>query len=522
MPTRDRVIVAACLALLLGSCANPPSRPVHAVSTSAFFSVAEVEPYAGKHAAIHAHIDANRDAHIAELQRWVRQVSISAQDRGVQAMAEMLRGDLERLGFQEAMLVPTRGHPGVWGYYDAGAERTLLVYMMYDVQPIEDNWSIPDPFAGSLVENEHGLVLMARGATNQKGPQRAFLNAIESILAVEGNLPVNIMVLAEGEEEIGSPNYPLLVSRFESRLRLADAAYFPMNLQDSQGGLTLNLGTKGIIYFELVAEGGESGGPAKSEIHGSYKAVVDAPAWRLVQGLSTLVSEDGNTILVPGYYDDIRPPTPEEMRLINGLVEQDEDPAETMQAVGVSRLVDGVSGRDALLELYYQPTLNINGIASGYAGEGVKTILPHRAVAKVDSRLPYGQDPRKQLDLIRRHLDAQGFADLEMRVLSAYPASQVSVDSTIVKAALKVFAKYASLNGVAPRLAGSAPFYQFTERLGLPMVFGSVGQGGGAHAPDEYMVIRPVPGSPVAGLEKVEKSYVDLLYAFAAAGEKEE
>ncbi|HEX6930327.1 MAG TPA: M20/M25/M40 family metallo-hydrolase, partial [Gammaproteobacteria bacterium] len=483
------------------------------------FDPRRIPAYADSHDGVYAHIDANLDRHIANLQRWVRQRSISAQDDGIDAMAEMLRADFAALGFQEAEVVPTSGHPGVWAYYDAGAATTLMVYLMYDVQPVEDNWSIGDPFAGTLVENEFGTVLMARGATNQKGPERAFLNAVESVLAVHGTLPVNLMVLAEGEEELGSMHYPELVSKYEDRLREADAAFFPMNAQSGDGTYQLNLGVKGILYFELEARGGEWGGPSKAEIHGSFKAIVDSPVWRLVQALASLTTPDGNTITVPGYYDDVRAPTEEEMRLVNSMA-RSMDQQQLRDAFGVAEWIDGLEGREAIMEMLYQPTLNIDGIWGGYTGEGGKTILPHKATAKVDSRLPPGLDPDEALAKIRRHLDAQGFADVKIRPMSGYPAARTSVDAPIVQAMLAVLNKYGSVDSVAPWLAGSAPFYQFTERLGLPLVFGGLGHGSGAHAPDEYMVIRPAPGSPVAGLAEIEKGYVDLLYALAAASRK--
>lgn len=506
------------LALTAG-CAAPheqPQRPRFEITTNDAFDPATVPAYGAQHTEIYAHIASHRDAHVANLQRWVRQRSISAQDDGIDAMAELLRDDLAALGFTEAEVVESAGHPGVWGYYDAGAETTLMVYMMYDVQPVEDNWSVDDPFAGELVQDERGTVLMARGATNQKGPERAFLNAVESILAVHGTLPVNIMLLAEGEEEIGSVNYPELISKYEDRLREADAAFFPMNVQGRDGSYHLNLGVKGIVYFELEAQGGEWGGPAKAEIHGSYKSIVDSPVWRLVHALSSLTTPDGNTITVPGYYDGVRPPTNEEMRLINGMA-RTMDQAALREAFAVSRWIDGLEGREAIVEMLYQPTLNIDGIWGGYTGEGGKTILPHKATAKVDSRLPPGLDPDEALAKIRAHLDANGFEDVTLRPMSGYPAAQTSVDTPIVQAALAVLNKYGTVESVAPRLAGSAPFYQFTERLGLPLVFGGIGHGGGAHAPDEFMVIEPAQGSPLHGLQDAEKAYVDLLYALADA-----
>lgn len=492
---------------------TPPSERFE-FTTDEAFDAASISPYAGEHGDVYAHIDAHLEDHIGNLQRWVRQRSISAQDVGIDEMAEMLRADLEGMGFREAELVPTAGHPGVWGWYDAGAEKTLVLYMMYDVQPVNpEDWESP-PFEASLVETEHGTVLMGRGATNQKGPERALLNAIESVIAVTGTLPVNLMVAAEGEEEIGSAHYPEIVDAYEDRLRTADGAFFPFNAQSPAGEVSMSLGVKGILYTEIEARGGAWGGPTEAEIHGSYKAIVDAPAWRLVRALGTLVSEDGNTILVPGYYDEVRPPTLEEQRLVNGMVEGWND-AQLRAGLGVETWIDGVEGRRAILRYLYDPTLNIDGIRGGYTGEGVKTILPHVATAKVDSRLPPDVDPDRALERIRDHLAADGFPEIEVRKLEGYPAAQTSVEAPLVQAALGVFRKHGITPTVSPRLAGSAPFYQFTDRLDLPMVFTGMGHGSGAHAPNEYMVIHPREGSGVAGLAEVEKAYVDLLYALA-------
>jgi acetylornithine deacetylase/succinyl-diaminopimelate desuccinylase-like protein len=233
-----------------------------------------------------------------------------------------------------------------------------------------------------------------------------------------------------------------------------------------------------------------------------------------VQALSTLTSPDGNTILVPGYYDGVRPPTPDEQRLINGMVHTWDDTLQ-QKILGVARWIGGATGRDAILRYLYEPTLNIDGIWGGYTGPGVKTILPHVATAKVDSRLPVGLPPDSALARIRRHLDAEGFGDIEIRTLSAYPAAQTELDSELVRAAIGVFNKWGATPTVSPRLAGSAPFYQFTERLGLPLVFAGLGHGSGAHAPNEYMLVHPKPGSRIAGLPGIEKAYVDLLFALA-------
>ncbi len=526
MSMTTAVILLGLLAgLLLGGCEAPAAiadettatapRPQFEITTSDAFDPATLAAYDGDHTEIYELIDRRQGEHLENLQRWLRQPSISAQDVGIDDMAELVRSDLEAIGFSETQIVPTSGHPGVFGHYDAGAEKTLLVYMMYDVQPVNpEDWASP-PFEARLIERPLlGKVLMARGATNQKGPQRALLNAVAAVIDATGTLPINLMVLAEGEEELGSPNYPELVDHFEERLASADGAFFPFNSQSPSGRIQMNLGVKGIVYFEMEARGGDWGGPKMAEIHGSYKSLVDSPTLRLVQAIASMTSPDGNTILIDGYYDDIRPPTEEEMRLINGVA-QNYDGAAIRRLLRVERFVDGLEGTDAIMRHLYDVTLNVDGIWSGYTGEGVKTILPHLATAKVDSRLPPGIDPDEALARVRSHLDEHGFEDVVLRKLSGYPAAQSSVESPLVQAAIRVFNKWGKVEEVWPRLAGSAPFYQFTERLNLPLVFNGLGHGSGAHAPNEYMLIEPERGSGAAGLAEIEKSYVDLLYALA-------
>lgn len=513
-------LLAGCAPVQQGPAASPAApavqRPQFQFTTTERFDASSVPAYTGAHPEVYAHIDANIGEHLENLRRWVRQPSVSAQNNGIREMAAMLRDDLRALGFQEAEVVPTSGHPGVWGWYDAGAPRTLVVYMMYDVQPIEpDGWSV-GAFDGAIVDHSLGRVLMARGATNQKGPQRAFLNAVQSIIATRGRLPVNLMVLAEGEEELGSPHYPELITHFESRLRQAHGVFFPHNNQTAGGDIAMPLGVKGIVYFELEARGGPHGGPANAEIHGSNKVLTDSPVWRLMQALASLTTPDGNTILVPGYYDAIRQPSLDEQRLVNGMIDAWTAREPAMQrGLGVSRWINGRTGRDALVEYLFNTTLNINGVWAGYTGPGMKTILPHRATAKVDSRLVPNQTPDEALRLIRAHLDAQGFTDIELRKLSGYPPAQTAVSAPLVQAAIGTYRKYGFVPSVQPRLVGSAPNYVFTERLGLPMISVGIGHGSGAHAPNEYFVVEPALGSRVSGLAAVEKFYVDLLYAIA-------
>ncbi len=511
-------VAIACAAGDKEATTSTPTRPSFAITATDTFKASSVPAYAGTHDATYAHIDRSLASHIANMQRWVRQRSISAQNDGIQEMARLVQADLRKIGFREAELVPTKGHPGVWGYYDAGAAKTLAVYMMYDVQPVEPTgWSV-DAFAGNVVDRPMGKVLMARGATNQKGPERAFLNALESIIATQGKLPVNLMIVAEGEEELGSPNFPEVIEKYRDRLQTASGVFFPFNSQDGKGDITVNLGVKGILSFEVEARGGPHGGPSRAEIHGSYKAITDAPALRLIQGIATLTTADGNTIKVAGYYDAIRPPSDEEQRLANGIsAAWTQGEPDVQKGFGVEKWIGGMTGSASLMEYLFSTTLNVDGMWSGYTGVGMKTILPHIATAKMDSRLVPDQHPDSALALIRKHLDLNGFSDLTIRKLSGYPPAQTSVSAPLVQAAISAYNKHGFATSVAPRLAGSAPYYVFTDVLKLPMVMGGIGFGTGAHAPDEFMVIEPAAGSKIAGLAAVEKFYVDLLYALAEA-----
>ena len=516
MKTLPRLLALAIAPVAFALPLASAQRPHPTITSTAQFDPASLGKYGGAHPETYAFIEAHQAEHLEQLKRWVRQRSISAQNDGITDMATLLRDDLRKLGFKEAELVPTSGHPGVWGWYDAGAPKTLVVYMMYDVQPVEPTgWKV-NPFEGAIVDHPMGKVLMARGATNQKGPERAFLNSLESIIATKGKLPVNLMVVAEGEEELGSPHYPEVIAKYASRLRTANGVFFPFLAQDRSGDVGMFLGVKGITYFELEAKGSERGGPKSAEIHSSYEVITDSPVWRLTQALASLTSPDGNTILVPHYYDAIRPPSEEELTLANTMAgDWTRNEPSTLKGFNVDRWIGGITGRESLAEYLFNTSLNIDGIWGGYSGPGTKTILPYMATAKLDSRLVPNQTADEALRLIRAHLDAKGFTDVALRKLSGYPPAQTSVMAPLVQSMIRAYSKYGYPVHVAPRLAGSAPYYVFTDQLKLPMVAGGIGFGTGAHAPNEYMVIEPVTGSKVAGLAAIEKFNVDMLYSLS-------
>jgi acetylornithine deacetylase/succinyl-diaminopimelate desuccinylase-like protein len=464
--------------------------------------------------AVGRHIEQHLDDHLEQLRRWVRQPSVSAENHGVREMAGLVADDLRRLGCRDVALVETSGHPGVFGFLDAGAERTLVVYFMYDVQPVTgEKWRV-DPYAGAVVPMDpFPRVLMARGAINSKGPQRAFLNAIESILATHDRLPVNIVFTCEGEEELGSPHFREVLEPYAEQLRRAAGSYYPSAGQDRKGDVQMSLGNKGIVYLELECSGERwRRGPTADHIHSSMKAVVDSPVWRLVQALASMTSEDGNTVTIDGFYDKVRPASAEDRELVDALAKR-WTPDSWRQTMKIERFVDDLDGRALLDRYFFSTTLNIDGFWAGWTGPGSKTILPSRAAAKLDVRLVPDQEAEDIVPLIRRHLDSRGYRDIEIRQLDGYTWSKTSARTPLAQALLKMYRARGIEPLVFPHMGGSAPMYLYTKWLGLPHVSGGLGHGGRAHAPDEYYVIEG--DGKVAGLAEAERSYAEILFALA-------
>jgi len=466
-------------------------------------------------APIYRHIDEHRGEHLAKVQEFLRQPSISDDGTGIRDCAEMLRGYYESLGCKEASIVPTAGFPGVWAWYDAGAPKTVVNYCMYDVMPVAGEKWISPPFEAHVVDlPQSGRSIVARGAINSKGPYRAWLNALESIIAVMGRLPVNMMFVAEGEEELGSPHFQEIIDVVLPHLRKADAVLNCGASQDPNGTVNMFLGNKGVIDFELRSSGARwERGPVEYSIHSSYKAIVDSPVWHLVKALSSLTSEDGNRVVVEGFYDDAQGPDEEDRELLRALGRRF-DPRTWASVYTVPRWMDDM-GKDELLEKYlFSPTLNITGLGAGYTGPGCKTILPHEALAKFDIRLVRNMNSAAMLPKLRKHLDRHGFSDIEIRQLSGYEWSRTSHKSEIVQAVVKTYRKYGVDPMIWPTSGGSAPMYLFTrDPLNLPLCTGGMGHGGRAHAPDEYYVVEARDG--IAGLPECEKFFVDMLYTYA-------
>src|SRR5438874_7491688 len=250
-------------------------------------------------AAIKAEITKRHNEAVKRLQGWIGQVSIAAENRGYPEGAEYMAKLARDAGFQQATVLNTDGKPGVFATLDAGAPKTVGLYFMYDVKQFDPAEGTSPPREARIVDKPPlGKVIVGRGAVNQKGPEAAFLAALHAIRGAGKKMPVNLVMVAEGEEEIGSPHIPQLVRRPEvlAALKKCVGVFMPSASQDLDGVVTVSLGAKGVVELELVSSGEKWGrGPAK-DIHSSLKAMVDSPAWHLVKALDTLVSDDGNEI----------------------------------------------------------------------------------------------------------------------------------------------------------------------------------------------------------------------------------
>src|ERR1700731_4744300 len=337
---------------------------------------------------IKTEVTKRHDEAVKRLQDWIHQVSIAAENRGYPEGADYMINLVRDAGFQQAKRVETDGKPGVFATLDAGAAKTVGIYFMYDVKQFDPaEWSSSPTEAMIVDKPELGKEIVGRGAVNQKGPESAFLAALHAIKGADKKLPVNLVFVAEGEEEIGSPHFPQIVQKPEVRAALSKCVgvFIPSAEQDLDGAVTVSLGAKGVVELELVSSGEKWGrGPAK-DVHSSLKAMVDSPAWHLVKALDTLVSADGNDITIDNYPKP-RPLSAEEKAMI-AKVSQVRSEAQAKKQYSVQHFINDLPWEQANERLESQPTVNIEGLVGGYTGPGGKTILPHRAVAKIDMRL---------------------------------------------------------------------------------------------------------------------------------------
>ena len=419
------------------------------------------------------YIEQHKQKFIERLQWLCRQPSIAAQNIGLHETARMVAQLMEEVGI-ETELYATDGAPVVYGVVGSGP-RTLLVYNHYDVQPPEplEEWESP-PFAAEIRDGK----LYARGAADNKGNLVARLSAVEAWLRTRGSLPLTVKFVVEGEEEVSSAHLHQFV-RQQSDLIRADGCLWEAGGKDLQENPGLYMGAKGILYIELEATA------ANRDLHSSQATIVPNPAWRLVWALATLKDRYEN-ILIEGFYDDVVEPTPEEMEHLRRIAALRDDELRKRD-LGIDQFLLGLSGVQLIRRNLYQPTCTICGIVSGYTGPSSKTVLPHRATAKIDFRLVPNQRPDDIFEKVKTHLGQHGYADITPRVLGAERPARTPVDSLLSKVVQQTTKEvYGRDPIVSPLMAATGPMYELTAQFDIPTVGTGCGYAhGNGHAPNE-------------------------------------
>ncbi|MBP6209065.1 MAG: M20/M25/M40 family metallo-hydrolase [Anaerolineales bacterium] len=421
-----------------------------------------------------AYIEKNLDANLAELSTYVAQPSISAQNIGLKECAELVKSMLEKRGFL-AEVMKTEGAPVVFAERKGKSDKTLLIYNHYDVQPPEplELWDSP-PFKPEIRDGK----MYGRGVSDDKSHLTARLFAIDALLAEEGELPCNIKFIIEGEEETASEHLHAFVTDNLEKLK-ADACIWEFGGVDHREVPMQYLGLRGICYVELSVE--SLGTDVHSGLGGS---ILPNAAWRLTWALSSLKGVD-ERILIPGFYDDVTPPSDRDRELMNKLPDVAD---EYKNRFGVKNFIKGLTGgNDLKIEEVFTPTCTICGLNSGYQGPGSKTVQPAKASAKVDFRLVPNQRPNDILKKLRAHLDAQGFSDVQIEFLGGESAARTDPDDPFVKIVVDTAVDtFGMPMEIVPMIGGSGPNYPFIHDLKLPVA--TMGHGypdTKAHAPNE-------------------------------------
>ena len=423
---------------------------------------------------IDRYIESHLDKSVAELSNLCAQPSVAAQNLGIQACAEKVAEALKARGFA-VQIMPTGGSPVVFAERAGKGDATLIVYDHYDVQPPEplELWDSP-PFEPTVRAGR----LYARGVADNKGNFTSRLHAIDAILAAEGELPCNVKFIVEGEEEIGSVNLEPFVKENKDLLA-GDVCVWEVGGVDHQNAPVQMVGLRGICYVELRVR------TANRDVHsGTGGSIFPNAAWRLVWALNTLKDQDEN-ILLPGFYDDVIPPTPREKELLAQLPDMVAYYREEFGLKGF--LKDIEDPLELAIQAVYQPTCTICGLTAGYQGEGSKTVLPAEASAKVDFRLVPDQTPKQVLAQLRAHLDAHGFEDIEIVDLGGNPGAKTDPDHPAVRLAVRAAEDvYDQPSRINPMIGGSGPNFIFQAYLGVPIISSGAGDSDSrVHAPNE-------------------------------------
>ena len=493
------------------------------------------------------YIDAHIDDHVENLQKWIQQPSISNRGEGIPESAEMVKGFFDKLGCQTTRVFDvgiteygSPANPVVYAKCDEGAPKTVAIYWQYDTMPVTqpDLWVAP-PFEARIVDGKVAnlpdipKVLIGRGATNSKGPEMAQLNALMAYKAVNGKLPVNLIFVAEGDEERMDIGLRKFIQDHSDLLKDADALF--------AGGPS-----EGCVYVELTTSGTSWGrGPTVSDVHGVMKRTTDSPAWRHIHMLASLTSPDGNTPLIKGFSEGQEEPTPEQMDELKKRA-ANMDLAKMAKSQGVARYMSD-DPVEVLKDGRFGTSFNLDGIWGGnmYAG-GAGAILPNKITSKHNFRYVPNMHGPDIVNKLRAQLDANGYKDVQIKLIGDVPWSRGSSTDTDISNAHRKAGEILGLKsggggafmmashynvlgrekslGVAEEVetGGYWPAYLFADgeagqRVGtvsIPMGMGARGGAGGrAHAANEWFTIEGTRWDN--GIAGAEKLVVMSLYEYA-------
>lgn len=419
-------------------------------------------------------------AHEAQtlLEQLCRQPSIATQGLGIEEMAHQAESLLQEVGFSTQLLRVEDTPPAVYGELRGHSPYTLLLYNHYDVQPAEPLNLWQSPAFEPTVRNGK---LYARGVADNKGEIAARLAAIRALRATFDELPITIRWIIEGEEEVGSPHFDAIAAKYAHLLQ-ADGCLWEGSGFDDNGRPILALGTKGLLYIQLDVQA------MARDAHSGTASMLPSAAWRLIQALATIRTTDGQ-VRIPGFYDAVRTPSQAEQQAFADQIDMDEQ-LRTMY--GITSFVNGLSGASLRTHAAFTPTSNIAGLLSGYTGEGVKTVLPAKAMAKMDFRLVPDQDPHDILEKLRSYLRAEGYNDIEVSVFGAAEPVMTPIEAPLVQRIAAIATAFAGKPAsITPIVGGTLPLLGALRRhVGLPGLCAPGNPsywGSGAHAPNEHI-----------------------------------
>ena len=418
-------------------------------------------------------------------EQYCRLESVAAQNRMMPETANWVEKLLKDTGF-ETQQIEVDGAPNyVYGYLKGRGDFTLLLYNHYDVQPEApiELWESP-PFEAT----ERDGLLIARGICDNKAELIARICAIRAILAANGELPINIKWIIEGEEEIGSQHFDTL-TRAHGDLLKADGTLWEGGGFNEKGQAALALGFRGMLYVEYSVE------LMKQDAHSGNAHMLPSAAWRLLKAVSSIKDESGK-ILIPGFYDDVRLPTEAEKQAMRDNVDLEME--EKYRAMyGIESFLNNKSGYELKMAVF-EPTANIAGFLSGYVEAGVKTVLPAKAMAKMDFRLVPEQDPDDIFEKLKSHLKSQGFEDVQVKKLGGGDPVVTPIEGVFAQRMQKICKDFTGQEPeINPLVGGTLPLLGAMKKnvgvLGLSTSGNPSYYGSGAHAPNEHIRLSDIP-----------------------------